>query len=82
MQPLSTKVRGPLTQVAADIGLFHLYVHTGQKCSALSRLYVPKSLWEGEFKGELVKEVEKITIGPVTEFEHFMTPVMYVRGFS
>jgi 1-pyrroline-5-carboxylate dehydrogenase len=50
----------------------------GQKCSALSRLYVPRKLWEGKglFKETLVAELEKITLGPVNEFEHFMGPVM------
>jgi acyl-CoA reductase-like NAD-dependent aldehyde dehydrogenase len=50
----------------------------GQKCSALSRLYVPKSLWtaKGGFKEMLVEECNKITVGSVHEFEHFMTPVM------
>ena len=56
----------------------HLFALTGQKCSALSRLYVPKKLWEGKglFKETLVEELEKITLGPVDEFKHFMGPVM------
>ena len=48
----------------------------GQKCSALSRLYVPRSLWENGFQDMLVSEVKKITQGPVDSFEHFMGPVM------
>lgn len=54
------------------------FEYQGQKCSALSRLYVPKSLWTapGGFKDQLVKECQAITVGPVTEFQHFMTPVM------
>lgn len=53
---------------------------TGQKCSALARLYVPKSLWEtkGGFKDILVEEIKKITVGPPGEFEHYMGPVMFV----
>ena len=41
-------------------------------------MYVPKSLWEGQgkFKEMLLAEVGKITVGPVTEFGHFMGPVM------
>ena len=52
----------------------------GQKCSALSRLYVPRSMWEakGGFKEILLEEIAKITVGPPGEFGHFMGPVMYV----
>jgi 1-pyrroline-5-carboxylate dehydrogenase len=63
---------------AAVIGAIRgAFEYQGQKCSALSRLYVPKSMWE-EFKAELQSEVAKITVGSVTDFEHFMGPVMYV----
>lgn len=56
------------------------FEYQGQKCSALSRLYVPKSMWEapGGFKEILVEEIAKITVGPPQEFGHFMGPVMYV----
>lgn len=50
-------------------------MYVGQKCSALSRLYVPSSLWD-DFKGQLLAEVGKITVGPPGEFNHFMGPVM------
>lgn len=58
--------------------LLNYMIQIGQKCSALSRLYVPKSLWTAKngFKDILVEECDKITVGPVTEFQHFMTPVM------
>ena len=54
------------------------FEYQGQKCSALARLYVPKSLWEkkGGFKDILIEEVGKISVGDVTEFNHFMGPVM------
>ena len=49
---------------------------TGQKCSALSRLYVAKSLWEGGFKDQLLSEIAKIKVGSPLDFSNFMGPVM------
>lgn len=66
---------------AAAIGAIRgAFEYQGQKCSALSRLYVPRSLWEatGEdsFKTILIDEVNKISQGPPNEFGHFMGPVI------
>ena len=55
---------------------------SGQKCSALSRCYVPKSLWEGGFRDELGAQTNKITIGPCTSFEHFTGPVIGRPAFD
>ena len=54
------------------------FEYQGQKCSALARLYVPRSLWEakGGFQDILVEEIKKIQQGPVDAFENFMGPVM------
>ncbi|KAI5479736.1 delta-1-pyrroline-5-carboxylate dehydrogenase [Pseudohyphozyma bogoriensis] len=53
------------------------YEYQGQKCSALARLYVPQTLWsQGGFKDILLEEVAKITVGPPSEFEHYMGPVI------
>ncbi|KAL1410247.1 1-pyrroline-5-carboxylate dehydrogenase [Vanrija albida] len=52
------------------------FEYSGQKCSALARAYVPRSLWEGGFKDELVKQAQSITIGPCFEFQHFTGPVI------
>lgn len=49
---------------------------TGQKCSALSRLYVSSSVWDGGFKDQLLAEIAKIKVGAVQGFAHFMGPVM------
>ena len=48
----------------------------GQKCSALSRLYVSASLWDGGFREQLLQEVSKIKVGPPTDWSNFMGPVM------
>lgn len=48
----------------------------GQKCSALSRLYVSSSVWNGGFKDQFLGEIAKIKVGVVQDFAHFMGPVM------
>ncbi|MCM2576722.1 L-glutamate gamma-semialdehyde dehydrogenase [Streptomyces meridianus] len=54
----------------------------GQKCSAASRAYVPRSLWESGFKEEFAAEVESLTMGDVTELENFMGAVIDERSFA
>ncbi|KDN37812.1 putative delta-1-pyrroline-5-carboxylate dehydrogenase [Tilletiaria anomala UBC 951] len=58
------------------------FEYQGQKCSALSRLYVPKSMWENSFKAKLLAEIAKITLGPTSEFEHFMGPVIARHSYD
>ncbi|BEI82527.1 hypothetical protein CcaverHIS002_0303950 [Cutaneotrichosporon cavernicola] len=58
------------------------FEYSGQKCSALSRCYVPRSLWEGGFQEELIKQAGSITIGPCTEFQHFTGPVIGRPAFD
>jgi 1-pyrroline-5-carboxylate dehydrogenase len=49
----------------------------GQKCSALSRLYVSSSVWNaGGFKDRLLEQVAGIKVGSPTKFGNFMGPVM------
>ena len=55
------------------------FEYSGQKCSALSRAYVAKSLWEEKgFKKLLVEEVNKIKVGNPVEWSNFMGPVMWL----
>nr|ACK77799.1 delta 1-pyrroline-5-carboxylate dehydrogenase [Epichloe festucae] len=53
----------------------------GQKCSATSRLYVPKSVWP-EFEQKLVAEVEKITVGEPWNHANFCGPVIHAASFK
>ncbi|KAK4181680.1 Aldehyde/histidinol dehydrogenase [Triangularia setosa] len=57
------------------------FEYQGQKCSATSRLYVPKSKWP-EFKERLVEETEKLTMGNPWEHEHFIGPVIHEQSFK
>lgn len=89
----NTKVRSSLLPPSHALLLLPSFPHfdrrnvlirlrAGQKCSALSRLYVPRSMWEakGGFKEILLEEIAKITVGPPGEFSHFMGPVMCVSS--
>jgi 1-pyrroline-5-carboxylate dehydrogenase len=51
------------------------FEYQGQKCSAASRMYVPKSLW-GRFRERLVAELETVRMGDVSDFRHFMGAVI------
>src|SRR6185436_13361699 len=53
----------------------------GQKCSAVSRVYVPKSLWN-EVRDRVVAMIEAIKIGDVTDFRNFMGAVIDKRAFD
>ncbi|MFD9129716.1 L-glutamate gamma-semialdehyde dehydrogenase [Kitasatospora sp. NPDC059571] len=53
----------------------------GQKCSALSRAYVPASLWN-EIKDDFRDEVEWLTMGDVSDLSNFMGAVIDERAFA
>ena len=51
------------------------FEYQGQKCSAASRLYVPRSQWPG-LRDRLVAGVESIAMGDVADFRNFMGAVI------
>ena len=57
------------------------FEYQGQKCSAASRAYVPKSLWR-KMRESFLAEVEGITMGDVTDFSNFMGAVIDDRAFA
>jgi len=57
------------------------YEYQGQKCSAASRLYVPKSLAK-EFLDELGEEISSIPMGKVDDFRNFMSAVIDQAAFD
>ncbi len=64
--------------VAAIRGAFE---YQGQKCSAASRMYIPKSRWQ-EFKEKYVAEVNKIKMGNPEDFTNFMSAVIDKGAFN
>ncbi|MFB9904492.1 L-glutamate gamma-semialdehyde dehydrogenase [Allokutzneria oryzae] len=57
------------------------FEYQGQKCSAASRAYVPRSLWN-QIRDELIAEVESLTVGDVTDLSNFMGAVIDRRSFD
>ena len=57
------------------------FEYQGQKCSAASRVYVPRSLWP-EVRDRLVSEMATIKLGPVTDFSNFMGAVIDKKAFD
>ena len=53
----------------------------GQKCSASSRAYIPKSVWNN-IKDKYIAEVGKITIGDPRDFTNFMSAVIDKKSFD
>jgi 1-pyrroline-5-carboxylate dehydrogenase len=51
------------------------FEYQGQKCSAASRAYIPRSLWSEVEKG-LKNEIAKITMGEPADFRNFMGAVI------
>ncbi len=57
------------------------FEYQGQKCSAASRAYVPRSLWK-KLQDSLVAETEALPMGDVTDFSNFMGAVIDERAFK
>ncbi len=64
--------------VAALRGAFE---YQGQKCSAVSRMYVPRSIWDA-FRTKLVTELDNVRMGDPTDFTNFMTAVIDKAAFT
>jgi len=57
------------------------FEYQGQKCSAASRAYVPRSIWTG-LRDDLLGDVEGLPMGDVTDFSNFMGAVIDDRSFA
>jgi 1-pyrroline-5-carboxylate dehydrogenase len=53
----------------------------GQKCSAASRAYVPKSLWN-EIKEQLILDIKSLKMGAPDDFGNFITAVIHEGSFD
>ena len=53
----------------------------GQKCSAASRAYVPKSMW-AELKKQLITDVKSMKMGSPEDFGNFITAVIHEGSFD
>jgi 1-pyrroline-5-carboxylate dehydrogenase len=57
------------------------FEYQGQKCSAASRAYVPRSLWP-KLRDDLVAETNALTVGDVTDLRNFAGAVIDRRAFD
>ena len=58
------------------------FEYQGQKCSAASRSYIPRSLWN-QIRDDLVGGIESLTVGDVsTDLSTFMVAVIDDRAFA
>lgn len=53
----------------------------GQKCSAASRAYIPKSIW-GALKTQLISDVKSMKMGSPEDFGNFITAVIHEGSFD
>uniref|UniRef100_UPI00286D9AF7 aldehyde dehydrogenase family protein n=1 Tax=Flavobacterium sp. TaxID=239 RepID=UPI00286D9AF7 len=53
----------------------------GQKCSAASRAYIPKSLWN-DVKSEIISDTKSMKIGSPEDFGNFITAVIHEGSFD
>jgi 1-pyrroline-5-carboxylate dehydrogenase len=58
------------------------YEYQGQKCSAASRAYVPRSIWDGGLRDRLAATVAAIQYGDVTDLSTFGGAVIDGRAFA
>jgi 1-pyrroline-5-carboxylate dehydrogenase len=57
------------------------FEYQGQKCSAVSRVYVPESIWP-EVRDRTVAIMKDIRMGDVTDFRNFMGAVIDKKAFT
>lgn len=57
------------------------FEYQGQKCSAASRAYIPRSLWP-RLKDRLLAQVAEIRMGDPVDFRNFMSAVIDLPAFD
>ncbi len=73
---------------SADVDALHAalvrgaFEYQGQKCSAASRAYVPRSLWDGGLRDRLAATSESLAYGDVTDLANFGGAVIDGRSFA
>jgi 1-pyrroline-5-carboxylate dehydrogenase len=57
------------------------FEYQGQKCSAASRVYIPRSIWN-DVRDRTVAMMEEIRVGDVRDFRNFMSAVIDEKSFT
>ena len=77
-----------VAHASADADMLHTalvrgaYEYQGQKCSAASRAYIPRSIWEGGLRDRLAATVASVRYGDVTDLSTFGGAVIDGRAFA
>jgi len=67
---------------AVAVGLARgAFEYQGQKCSAASRAYIPKSLWK-QVKDYLVTDLKSMKMGSTEDFRNFINAVIDEKSFD
>jgi 1-pyrroline-5-carboxylate dehydrogenase len=76
-----------LAHASADVDVLRTalirgaFEYQGQKCSAASRAFVPRSVW-ARLRDDLVAETEALTMGDVADFGNFLGAVIDRRAYD
>ena len=57
------------------------FEYQGQKCSAASRAYIPRSIWP-QVKEKIVEMTKELKVGDVSDFTNFMGAVIDQKAFN
>ncbi len=57
------------------------FEYQGQKCSAASRAYIPRSVWP-QFRERLLADIASLKMGPVEDFSNFINAVIDEKSFD
>ncbi len=57
------------------------FEYQGQKCSAASRVYVPRSLW-ADIEASVGEQLGRISVGPVEDMGNFVNAVIDKKSFD
>ncbi|GAA1878398.1 L-glutamate gamma-semialdehyde dehydrogenase [Asanoa iriomotensis] len=77
-----------IAHTSADVDALHTalirgaFEFQGQKCSAASRAYIPRSIWEGGLRDRLAATADGLAYGDVTDFTNFGGAVIDARAFA
>ncbi|MGH3693288.1 MAG: L-glutamate gamma-semialdehyde dehydrogenase [Pseudonocardiaceae bacterium] len=58
------------------------FEYQGQKCSAVSRAYLPRSLWDGGLRDQLADATRTISYGDIADLSNFGGAVIDARAFG
>lgn len=69
------------TEAVANAAFCGAFEFQGQKCSAASRMYVPKSLWSTVLEG-IKKRTQEVKMGDVSDAQNFINAVIDEASFD